>query len=277
MIEIKKGTKVYEQLEIDITRGDKAIDETNLRDLNTGGPDYVKFEELVKPYQGKLRSSLPDDLDKAIMYGRSSGTAHKAMGNDEKAHSWYRVGQYAWMMENHHPKYADKHPLELDYLYRQFPAMYQEEAATCAFMCGNTSRANDLFKWASNNRQIRKEEYQEFLDTKQYQAIWQDTGFRLYDMIFLEAWNEILDLGPEAQLFVEKDRKSGGPMHFRTPQLLLNIAVSLAQYFTGKNEETKAAAMRALNYKKIPDRITTTRYWMLVYLLPLHKMYPQLT
>lgn len=277
MIEIKKGTKVYEQLEIDITRGDKALDETNFRDLKTGGPDYERIEELVKPYIGEHFAKIPDDLRKVISNGRSSGIAHKVLENEELASAWFSVGQYGWRAKEHFPDYANINPLEITYGARYAPANAQVASAQCAIMINDIPKAIDLFTWASNNLQLRQEEYQEFLDTKQYQAIWQETGFRLYAMIFLEAWEDILAVGPEAQMLVEKDRKRGGPMHFREPQLLLDIAVALARYFTGKSEETKSAAMRAINYKKIPDRITTTRYWMLVDLLPLHKMYPQLT
>lgn len=277
MIEIKKGTKVYEQLEIDIVRGNKALDETNLLDKKIGGPDYLSIEELVKPFIGEHFRNIPDDLRNVILNGLSSGIAHKVMGNDVLANSWFKIGQYEWRCKNHFPIYEKIDPLEIKYGARYAPAGAQRASAQCAIMVDDFPKAMDLFTWSSNNLQLRQEEYQEFLETKQYQAIWQETGFRLYAMTFLKAWDDVLDIGPEAQLLVKKDRKRGGPMHFRTPQLLIDIAVALAQYFTGKSEETKYAAMQALNYKKIPDRITTTRYWMLVYLLPLHKIYMQLT
>jgi hypothetical protein len=65
-------------------------------------------------------------------------------------------------------------------------------------------------------------------------------------------------------------------MSFREPQLLLDISVALARYFSSGNEDTRTAVIRALDYEKIPDRDFMTRYHMLENLLLLHKKFPEL-
>jgi hypothetical protein len=166
--------------------------------------------------------------------------------------------------------------LELDTLERGAPALWQERAALCAALAGNTTRARDLFTWAAENRQKSREEMEAQERTKYYQSVWQPLGYRIYSLTWLGLWDEVIPLAEIGMRLVEKTRRAGHPKDFREPQLLILIGFKLANYFISPTDETLTEATNALVLSKIPDRNSQIRFNMLPHLLALRCKYPQL-
>lgn len=241
------------------------------------GPNVEKIEPLLKPFLEKgEQARIPDEkLEWTVQVAGSTGPAFQGMGNFDIASLWYQIGQYRWLGKAH---FSEVDVLTLDLPHREAPASAQASSAICAALVTNTSRAQDLFTWAAQNWAMTDLELEEQEKLRNYQWIWQNTGFRVFALSWLgKRWEEVHKLSEIGRRMVEKTRKGGFPKDFREPQLLIEIGWQLSSYFLDPNEETKQLAVDSLNLNKLPDRDAHTRQGMLPYLFALAHRYPELT
>lgn len=273
---IKPGSALHRYLLEEARQGTQILHENNLFDPATGGPQLAVIEAVTLPRMGQQELGLPAEINLVVFWGLRAGVAHEALGNLLAARAWYKAGQYIWRNEAHFNEWANTPAMEIPVEERDDPAIWQEMAALCAALLGDSDRATNLFTWSRQNYALSEPEMEWLEADRGYQTVWQNLGFQVFALAWLGSWDEIIPLVERGWRLIAKTRQAGHPREFREPQILIDVAAALAGYFRQQDEQTLIAARAALRVDMLPDKNPHTRANLLPFLWSLRRRYVNL-
>ncbi len=247
-----------------------------------GKPDKNLMEKISTVPQQRWNPQMRNLVANAPLMA----TTLEYLGDLELAKIYSQLSSHRWNLDemdlptlpkNDHPELD---PYLLDFFWKDNRVEMQLESAISNDRIERRERANQLYKWVAELRNISDEEYDKFISgfsgPKHHYEVWGRKTQRTYALVCLERWEEAMAEAEGARKWIERDTRPRGDHAWRDHFWLLQSLWPLIEYKLEPTEKKKEVAKKGLKPGILRSEDHSRTLFLLFYLYNLRGKYPEL-